>query len=373
MKRQVLHTKWIVAALALLLFAAGGMAFGEERIQLAILLDTSNSMDGLIGQAKAQLWKVVNELARSKRHGVHPSLEVALFEYGNDGLEESDGYIRLVSNLTTDLDKISEELFKLTTNGGSEYCGMVIDRAVDRLSWSRSNDVLKVIYIAGNEEFTQGPVAYRSSDTKAIRRGIIVNTIFCGSFDEGVAGLWKDGADRADGRYMSINQDEEVVVITTPFDKDIVRLGDELNGTYVGYGKKGEELKERQAAQDTNAATMGAAAPVERSIAKAQAAYSNSGWDLVDAIQNKAVTLGTLKDEDLPVAMRKMTLPEKEKYVQGLVANRAELQKKINDANEKRRLYVTEQMQSQAKTNTLDQAILTSVKEEASKKGFLIE
>jgi hypothetical protein len=373
MKRQVPHTKWIVAALALLLFAAGGMAFGEERIQLAILLDTSNSMDGLIGQAKAQLWKVVNELARSKRHGVHPSLEVALFEYGNDGLESSDGYIRMVSNLTTDLDKISEELFKLTTNGGSEYCGMVIDRAVDRLSWSRSNDVLKVIYIAGNEEFTQGPVLYKSSDTKAIRRGIIVNTIFCGSFDEGVAGLWKDGADRADGRYMSINQDADIVTITTPFDQDIVRLGDELNKTYVGYGRQGEELKERQAAQDTNAASMGAAAPVERSVAKAQAAYSNSGWDLVDALKNKAVNLGSLKDDELPAPMRKMSLPEKEKYVQGLSAHRAELQEKINAANEKRRVYLAQEMKKNTQTNTLDQAILTSVKEQATKKGFVIE
>ena len=30
-------------------------------IQLAILLDTSNSMDGLINQAKSELWTIVNE------------------------------------------------------------------------------------------------------------------------------------------------------------------------------------------------------------------------------------------------------------------------------------------------------------------------
>jgi len=372
MKSLIPGTKWIIASMALML-ATAGAAFAQEKIQLAILLDTSNSMDGLIGQAKAQLWKIVNELARSKRHGVHPALEVALYEYGNDGLEESDGYIRMVSNLTTDLDKISAELFKLTTNGGSEYCGMVIDRAVDSLSWSRSNDVLKVIYIAGNEPFTQGPVVYRASDSRAIRKGIIVNTIFCGPFDEGVSTFWKDGADRADGRYMSINQDEDVVTITTPFDKEIVRLGDELNGTYVGYGSRGEELKSRQAAQDSNAASMGAAAPVERSVAKAQGAYSNSGWDLVDALQNKAVSLGALKDEDLPAPMRKMTLPEKEKYIQGLGARRAELQEKINAANEKRRVYVAQEMKKNAQVNTLGQAILSSVKEEAAKKGFIIE
>jgi hypothetical protein len=372
MKRLIPGTKWIIAALALLV-ASSGMAFAEERIQMAILLDTSNSMDGLIGQAKGQLWKVVNEMARSKRHGVHPVLEVALFEYGNDQLSDSDGYIRMVSNLTTDLDKISEDLFKLTTDGGSEYCGMVIDRAVDRLSWSRAGDVLKVIYIAGNEPFTQGPVAYAASAAKAIRKGIVVNTVFCGSFDEGVATLWKDGADRADGRYMSIDQDEAVVNITTPFDKDIVTLGDQLNATYLGYGSRGEALKERQAAQDSNAASMGAEATVQRSVAKAQGAYSNSGWDLADAITHKTVTLGSLKDEDLPVEMRKMTLPQKEKYVQGMVSRRTALQEKINAANEKRRLYVAEQMKNSADANSLDRAILTSVKAEAAKKGFTIE
>src|SRR5262245_44595431 len=32
----------------------------KPKIQMAILLDTSNSMDGLIGQARSQLWKIVN-------------------------------------------------------------------------------------------------------------------------------------------------------------------------------------------------------------------------------------------------------------------------------------------------------------------------
>ncbi len=370
----------VLAASALVLWlGVSGPAFGaaavpEEKIQLAILLDTSNSMDGLIGQAKSQLWKVVNELARSKRHGVHPKLEVALFEYGNDGLEESDGYIRMVSDLTTDLDKISEKLFQLSTNGGSEYCGEVIDRAVDRLAWSRSADTLKVIYIAGNEPFTQGPVAYTKSSSKAINRGIIVNTIFCGPFDEGVATMWKDGADRADGRYMSINQDEAVVSVPSPWDAEIVKLGNDLNGTYLAYGgARGEVAKERQAAQDVNAASMGAAAPVERSVAKAQAAYTNSGWDLVDAVQNKAVDLKALKDEELPEAMKKLSPADRDKYVQKVGAQRAQIQAKINDLNEKRRVFVAEQMKKNTQSNSLDRAILTSVKDEAAKKGFTIE
>jgi uncharacterized protein with von Willebrand factor type A (vWA) domain len=37
------------------------------KIQVALLLDTSGSMDGLLEQAKSQLWKMVNELATSKK------------------------------------------------------------------------------------------------------------------------------------------------------------------------------------------------------------------------------------------------------------------------------------------------------------------
>ena len=363
--------KMVLIALVLLL-ASAGLAIAEDRIQVAILLDTSNSMDGLIGQAKSQLWKVVNELARARRNGKAPLVEVALFEYGNDGLAGSEGYLRMVSDLTTDLDKISEELFQLTTDGGSEYCGMVIDKAAEKLSWSRAKDVLKVIYIAGNEPFTQGPVPYAASCARAVRKGIIVNTIFCGSFDEGVATFWKDGAVRADGRYMSIDQDEVVVAIDTPFDKDIVSLGNELNRTYIGYGRKGEALKSRQEVQDSNAASMGQDATVQRSIAKAQGAYSNSGWDLVDAVTSKQVSVGTLKDEELPPEMRKMTLPQKEQYVQEMTKKRAELQSKINAANEKRRAFLAHATKNSSEQSTLDAAILSSVREQAKKLGFSI-
>ena len=95
----------------------------DQTIMVALLLDTSNSMDGLIDQAKSQLWKIVNEMAAAKsRDGKRPNIKIALYEYGNNGLSSSEGHIRQVSPLTEDLDFISEKLFSLTTNGGEEYC-----------------------------------------------------------------------------------------------------------------------------------------------------------------------------------------------------------------------------------------------------------
>src|SRR6185295_11409414 len=55
-------------------------------VQIALLLDTSNSMDGLIGQAKTQLWKIVNEFSKGQRDGQHPQIQVALYQYGTPTL-----------------------------------------------------------------------------------------------------------------------------------------------------------------------------------------------------------------------------------------------------------------------------------------------
>src|SRR3954470_10705306 len=132
-------------------------------VQIAFLLDTSNSMDGLIGQAKTQLWNVVNEFVRARKDGRPPAIQVALFEYGKRTLPASEGHVRLILPLTDDLDRVSEELFALRTKGGDEYCGWVIREATNRLDWSRSSGVYKAIFIAGNEPFTQGTVDFRTS------------------------------------------------------------------------------------------------------------------------------------------------------------------------------------------------------------------
>src|SRR5687768_1147360 len=110
-----------------------------QAIMIALLLDTSNSMDGLIDQAKSQLWKIVNEVAAAKSgDNKQPNVKIALYEYGNDGLSADEGYIRQVSPLTEDLDVISEKLFSLSTNGGNEFCGHVIESSLNQLAWSSS-------------------------------------------------------------------------------------------------------------------------------------------------------------------------------------------------------------------------------------------
>ena len=344
-----------------------------NEVQLAILLDTSNSMDGLIDQAKTQLWKIVNEMARSKRDGKSINLYVALYEYGNDGLSAEEGFVRLVAPLTNDLDKISEELFKLQTNGGSEYCGTVISEAIKDLDWTKSTDDYKVIFIAGNEPFTQGSIDYKHACKDAISKGIIVNTIYCGSYDEGVQTNWKDGADLADGKYINIDQDQEIVHIDTPFDDELVELGQQLNDTYLAFGYEGNEMKMRQEEQDKNAGTLAPEVLVERTVTKGSGQYKNESWDLVDADREGTVEIEDIPENQLPEEMQKMNVEERKAYVEQKAKERENIQNQINELDKQRRDFITQKLAENSEENTLDAAMLKIIREQASEKNYKFE
>lgn len=355
----------------------GDKALASEKptntVQLAILLDTSNSMDGLIEQTKTQLWKIVNEMARSKRDGKSINLYVALYEYGNDGLSAEEGFVRLVAPLTNDLDKISEELFKLQTNGGSEYCGTVISEAIKDLDWTKSADEYKVIFIAGNEPFTQGSIDYKISCKEAISKGIIVNTIYCGNYDEGVQTNWKDGADLADGKYINIDQDQEIVHIDTPFDDELVELGQQLNDTYLAFGYEGDKMKMRQEEQDKNAGTLAPEVLVERTVTKGSGQYKNDSWDLVDADREGTVEIEDIPEDQLPEEMQKMNVEERKAYVEQKAKERVNIQNQINEMDKQRRDYIAQKLAENSEENTLDAAMLKIIREQASEKNYKFE
>jgi len=310
------------------------------KAQLALLLDTSNSMDGLIDQAKTQLWAIVGEFTKLELAGQSPDLEVALYEYGNSGLPGSKGFIRQVVPLTSDVDKISEALFALKTNGGDEYCGQVIQVATSDLEWSKGPKDLKAIFIAGNEPFTQGQVDYRVACKAAADRGITISTIHCGDRQEGIDTAWEDGAKLADGSYFCINQDHKTYAINAPQDSDLAKLSAELNTTYLPYGAQREEAATRQAAQDMNAAKSAASAAAARAGFKASKQYRNSGWDLVDAVAEKRVKLEELPADELPEAMRELDAAGRAKYVAEMAKKRADLQAKIRNLSAARDKYV---------------------------------
>ncbi|AZA88620.1 VWA domain-containing protein [Chryseobacterium shandongense] len=346
----------------------------ENKIQVALLLDTSNSMDGLIDQAKSRLWNIVNTLTTLKYNGKAPQVEIALYEYGNDGISD-ENYIRQVTPLTQDLDLVSEKLFALRTNGGNEFCGAVIRDASMNLNWDSNENSMKLIYIAGNEPFDQGRVNYKNVISDAKRKNIYTNTIFCGNRDEGIGTFWQNGATLGDGKYFNIDSDQKVIYIETPYDVRISECNAKLNDTYIYYGSHGSEFKNKQMLQDKNAEIQSASNAVERTVAKSKKnAYKNDHWDLVDRVEKDKNFISEVKESELPAELKGKSKEEVKKAVVQKSAEREKIQKEIEALSIKRQEYIDKEMKKRGNSDAddLGKAIENSVLELAKKNGYSI-
>jgi len=342
-------------------------------IQVALLLDTSNSMDGLINQAKSRLWNIVNTLTTLKYEGKTPQIEIALYEYGNSGLSQQSDYIRQVVGLTRDLDLISEHLFALHTNGGLEYCGAVLKDATYKLDWNADNKGMKLIYIAGNEPFNQGSVNYKEAIADAQKKGIFINTIFCGNKEEGKRTFWKDGADIGQGKYFNIDSNARIQYIVTPYDQPITICNQQLNSTYISYGRQGYLKKENQTMQDVNAESLSGANYAERVVSKSKAVYSNESWDLVDKVKTQPNAIAELKEEELPAELKGKSNAEIKDFVEAKTKVREKIQKEIAVLAKKRQDFIDAEMKKTEAQDDLGNAIVASIQEFAKVKGYKIE
>lgn len=370
-----------VAALSLAVaFAVPSCSAAEQngprpKVQMAILLDTSSSMTGLIDQARLHLWKVVNQFIDAKLGDQLPELEVALLEFGAGRLEAQANYTRLAVPFTSNLDQVSEELMSLTAvgrpGGSLEYCGQIIKMAVEELEWDHNAKGLKCIFIAGNESFAQGPIHYRDACRAAADKNITVSTIFCGNYDEGKRLQWDQGASLTDGKYLCINHNQVVHVERTPHDEKLAELNSRLNNTYLAYGSQPTRAAAitRQQNQDATAAELASSAIAERARFKGSELYRNESWDLVDGVISGKVKLQDLKEEELPEPLRKVASKDRLAHVEKLAKQRKQIQQEIAAVSEKRDKFLSEIQKDKQPTadSDLADALLEAVREEAAK------
>lgn len=364
---------------ATLVVALGVTAAAQEKapkdtIEVVFCIDCSGSMGGVIETAKQKVWAIVNQIAKDRPKA---AIRIGLIGYGN-----ADRDYRFFP-LSDDLDEVYKNLMTFKDEGwGDEYVGLVIHKATNEMKWTEAANVLKIIFVVGNETARQGPEKYDYTKTAraAIRKEIIVNAIYCGKTDDADArSTWKEFAKLADGSYQEIGAQGGAVSIASPFDKELAELSAKLNGTYIAYGKEGERKKREQEAQDENARRAGSADPAEcpapaaadRALAKCAGAYDNRKWDLVDASKDKDFDIAKVSEADLPEEMRRMSVEERRAYVEGKKKEREEIQAKIRELSEKREAYIKDEMAKQglSESEAFDAAVRQTICEQAKRKG----
>lgn len=132
---------------------------------------------------------------------------------------------------------------------------------------------------------------------------------------------------------------------------------------------------QRQEAQDANAAAAPAAPSItaQRAKTKASANYSNSAWDLLDAVKDKKIDLATAKDEELPEDVRKIAPEKRAEFVAAKQKEREEVQARLRKLTADRDNYVATQEKENSKEKRLDEAVGGAVREQAARKSFVIQ
>ena len=350
----------------------------SPKIQAAILLDVSNSMDGLIEQAKAQLWTMVNVMGKAKCNGETPQIEIALYEYGRDNNDLRNGYVKQITPFTSDLDDLSQKLFQLTTNGGQEYCGYVIHTSLNELNWDTTSSNYKVIFISGNEDFLQGNISFTLACTEAKKKGVIVNTIYCGDRLQGIKEHWNLLGECGNGSFTNINSDAKPEDIPTPYDSTLITLNYKLNGTYIYYGAEGRGKKQLQGSMDVANSSVNSYVGVNRAVSKASSkTYYNSSWDLVDAKADDKKILDKVDPKTLPDSLQKKNKEELEAIITQKSNERGSIQKEIQDVNKKREAFIAEEKIKKAKAGNISQTLESEVeriiREQATRFNMKIE
>ncbi|MCW3090344.1 MAG: von Willebrand factor type [Ferruginibacter sp.] len=348
----------------------------HHKIQAAILLDVSNSMDGLIEQAKAQLWNMVNVMGKATCDNITPQIEIALYEYGRPTNNAREGYVKQLSNFTTDLDNLSKTLFTIKTNGGDEYCGHVIWSSLKELHWDTAATNYKVIFIAGNEDFLQGDITYTKACAEATKKGVIVNTIYCGDKMQGISEHWNLAGECGSGSFTNINQDAAIDDIATPYDSTLFSLNDQLNNTYIGYGAAGSSSFMLQDRVDKMNYAMNKSVAVKRVAVKGKKElYKNNWWDLVDAATADSMFVTKVELKTLPDSLQKKSRAELQVIVKEKNMQRGKIQKAIGDLSTKREMYIaSEKARSLTinKSSTLENEIEKIIRSQAKRFRIVI-
>ena len=146
-------------------------------VQIAVVLDAGRGMSGLIHQAKAEIWPIVNEMLFTTKDQKPPIVQLAILTQGGSENPLGDADTQILTPFTTNYDAIFSRLNMLRTgdNATDDYARS-IRAALQRLLWSPYPEDLKILFVAGDGWFMRSDDELASACQEAIDSGIIINT-----------------------------------------------------------------------------------------------------------------------------------------------------------------------------------------------------
>ena len=194
---------------------------------------------------------------------------------------------------------------------------------------------LRIVFLVGDAPphmDYKDDVKYPETCKRAFEKGILINTIQCGN-DPTCRRHWQVIAAAASGEYVAIAQSGGVVVVTTPFDAELIEVGRRLFDTALIYG---DAVVQREGAAALERAKKLAGASAADRVAFAAKSRRLGPFDLIDAIRLRGVKLESVGESELPSSLRGLSKTRRHEVVQRIVNRRAEFYAQAVRLEEKR-------------------------------------
>ncbi|MDX6771009.1 MAG: VWA domain-containing protein [Elusimicrobiota bacterium] len=287
--------------------------------------------------------------------------------------DKGDDYVTKVTPLSENLDRVFNDLSALSAGGGGDGPEHVIaglSDAVEKMSWSEDAKAFKVVYLVGDaaphEDYPDAPKLTAVLE-KAVRKGLIINSLQCGADSSATAAFTKV-ARLGEGRFMPVAQDGGAVAVATPFDERLAEASGKLEGTLLAYGSGGAATRADMALAAAVRGMAAAPAAAERAVYKAREGFSTDK-DLARAVAENKVDLAKLKEEETPEPLRGLSLDEKKAKLAAIEADRRELRAEVASLESRRAAWLKKQTAGKP-ADAFDAKLVDALKAQAAKKGI---
>jgi len=346
-------------------------AFAKPVVEVAFVLDTTGSMASLIEGAKRKIWSIATTIIDE-----NPGAEIrmGLVAYRDIG----DEYVTRRVELTTDIQDLYARLLELRARGGGDWPESVneaLHEGVTKLVWTQGPDVSRIVFLVGDApphmDYAQD-VKYPDALKIARERDIVVNAVQAGEARDTMR-VWREIAQMGNGVYIPIPQDGgKVVVIETPYDIEIIELQERLNGTVLPYGPRYKRSSVEQKTRQASAAPAPMAADMAGYLNKrARQAPSGSAeaitgdGDLVADVSAGRQQLATVKDDELPDAIRALKPEERQEAITKRMNERGMVNERMTALVKQRDAFIAEQQkkrQPAKAADSFDQAVQSTLR-----------
>ena len=340
----------------------------RPRIEVVFVLDTTGSMSGLIDGAKQKIWAIANRLASGQPR---PELRLGLVAYRDLG----GAFVTRRFDFTGDMDALYAELLTHEAGGGGdhpEHVGRGLHDALTQMSWTRDQGALRLIFLVGDapphDDYQEQGTGVAEVTALARSRGILINTIQCGANTD-TEKAWRGIAAAAGGEYSAIEQNGGVVAVSTPYDKALWELNNELTGTVLSWGSAAAKHSSQN--KLGNRAAMSISAGAEAASYSAKTARMNDE-DLLSALDG-GKRLADIPVAELPDELQALAPAEQERRVEALRVRREDLNKQIRALSGQRDTFLRDAERVAGVDQGFDGKVLNTLRRQAAEVGVAYE